>query len=200
MPYSPNNPNYILVLALVECGLETTYDLKLQAGISVGQSGPVLQHLQKAGLLTAEPGTRRSLRYTITAKGESELLAVLAAGKTESWWIGKSGFFGSIPRAVLLAWLASDLEDFPKWLGYAEDELRAAAQRTAMEAEDLRNQMERLHRSASPRKRQLLIGTTFRWIKAQADALLLEAQAELVDTLAPLITDLPPAPPISAKD
>lgn len=199
MPFSANNPNHILVLALVECGSKTTYDLKLQAGMSVGQSVPVLQHLERSGLLTVEPGTRRSLRYSITAKGKSELSAALASGKDENWWIGKFGFFESIPRAVLLAWLASDLEDFPKWLHYAEEELQAAAQRTAQEAVDLGKQMERLRRSPSPRGRPLLVGTTYRWIKAQADSLLLEAQAELVDTLAPLITDLPPAPQIPPK-
>jgi DNA-binding PadR family transcriptional regulator len=200
MPISLNNPNHILVLALVECGMKTTYDLKLQAGMSVGQTGPVLQHLERAGLLTAEPGTRRSLRYSITDKGESELRAVLAAGKAESWWVGKFGFFESIPRAVLLAWLASDLEDFPKWLGYAEEELKAVAQRNKQEAEDLRNQMERLRRNPSPRGRPLLVGMTYRWMKAETDALLVEAQAELVDTLAPLLTDLPPAPRLSAEE
>jgi DNA-binding PadR family transcriptional regulator len=199
MPYSANNPNHILVLALVECGLKTTYDLKLQAGMSVGQSGPVLQHLERSGLLTAEPGTRRSLRYSITVKGKSELRAALASGKDDSWWVGKFGFFESIPRAVLLAWLASELEDYPKWLGYAEEELQASAQRAAQEAADLRNQMERLRRNPSPRGRPLLVGTTYRWMKVQTDALLLEAQAELVDTLAPLLTDLPPAPPIPPK-
>jgi DNA-binding PadR family transcriptional regulator len=194
MHYSLNNPNHILVLALVESGLKTTYDLKLHAAMSVGQSGPVFQHLERAGLLTAEPGTRSSLRYSITDKGESELRAVLAAGKIESWWVGKFGFFESIPRAVLLAWLASDLEDFPRWFGYAEEELQAAAQRAKLEAEDLRNQMERLRRNPSPRRRPLLVGISYRWLKAQTDALLLEAQAELVETLAPLLTDLPPAP------
>jgi DNA-binding PadR family transcriptional regulator len=200
MPDSLNNPNHILVLALVESGLKTSYDLKLQAGISVGQAGPVLQHLERAGLLTAEAGTRRSLRYSITDKGASELRAVLAIGKAESWWVGKFGFFESIPRAVLLAWLASDLEDFPIWLGYAEEELQAAAQRAKQEAEDLRNQMERLRRNPSPRGRPLLVGMTYRWMKAETDALLLEAQAELVDTLAPLLTDLPPAPQLPADE
>jgi DNA-binding PadR family transcriptional regulator len=200
MPHGLNNPNHILVLALVETGLKTTYDLKLQAGISVGQTGPVLQHLERAGLLTAEPGTRRSLRYSITDKGASQLRAVLATGKTESWWVGIFGFFESIPRAVFLAWLASDLDDFPRWLGYAEEELQAAAQRAKQEAEDLRNQMERLRRNPAARGRPLLVGTTYRWMKAETDALLLAAQAELVDTLAPLLTDLPPAPKLLTEE
>ena len=200
MPYSSNSPNHILILALVECGLKTTYDLKLQAGVSVGQSGPVLQHLEKAGLLTAEPGTRRSQRYSITAKGKSELRAAIASGKNENWWVGTFGFFESIPRAVLLAWLASELEDFPKWLGYAEEELQAAAQRTEQEAEDLRNQMERLRRNPSPRGKPLLVGTTYRWLKATTQAALLKAQTELVNELAPLLTDLPAASGLPAKE
>jgi hypothetical protein len=52
----------------------------------------------------------------------------------------------------------------------------------------------RLRRNPSPQARPRLVGLTYRWVKAQTDALLLEAQAELVDTLAPLLTDLPPAP------
>jgi DNA-binding MarR family transcriptional regulator len=189
-----DNPSQILVLALVESGLETTYDLKLQAGMSVGQAGPVLQQLERAGLLTAQPGARRSLRYSITEKGESELRAVFAAGQAESWWVGRFGLFESIPRAALLAWLASEPKDSGSWLGYAEEELQAAALRAKQEANDLHKQLDRLRRNSSSRRRPLLIGATYRWMKVQTNAVLLEAQAELVETLAPLLTDLPSAP------
>jgi hypothetical protein len=134
------------------------------------------------------------MHYSITAKGKRELRAASAAGKTENWWVGKFGFYESLPRAVLLAWLASDLKDSPKWLAYAQEELQAALQRTKQEAKDLRDQMERLRRSSSSRARPLLVGTTYRWIKATAEAALLKAQTELVDELAPSLTDLPPAP------
>jgi DNA-binding PadR family transcriptional regulator len=198
--FDRRNPTQILVLVLVKCGLGTPYDLKSQAGMSVGQSGPVLKLLEKARLLTTEPGARNSLRYSITEKGHTELRAALASGKSERWWVGKLGFFESIPRAVLLAWLGSDLGDFPKWLGYAQEELQLAARKTAQDAEALRVRMERLRSNPSPLEKAILVGTTYRWMKTTADALLLEAQAELVDTLAPLLTDLPPAPQFGLEE
>jgi DNA-binding PadR family transcriptional regulator len=191
--FDRGNPTQILILALVKCGLRTPYDLKSLAGMSVGQSGPVLKRFEKARLLTAEPGARNSLRYTITEKGHAELRAALASGKTERWWVGKQGFFESIPRTVLLAWLGSDLDDFPKWLGYAQEELQLAARRNSQEAEALYVRMERLRSNPSPLEKAILVGTTYRWMKTTSDALLLEAQAELLDTLAPQLTDLPPA-------
>jgi DNA-binding MarR family transcriptional regulator len=194
------SPTQVLVLALVRCGLRTPYDLKSQAGMSVGQSSPVLKLLERARLLTTEPGPRGSLRYFTTEKGEAELRAAVALGKNENWWVGKFGVFESIPRAVLLAWLGSDLEDFPKWLGYAQEELLLAAHRTEQEAEDLRVRMERLRLNPSPFSKPILVGTTYRWMRTTADAALLKAQAELMDDLAPLLTDLPPAPQFGSEE
>jgi DNA-binding PadR family transcriptional regulator len=198
--FDRRNPTQILVLALVNCGLRTPYDLKSQSGMSVGQSSPVLKLLEKARLLTSEPGTRKSLRYAITEKGRAELRVALESGKSERWWVGKQGFFESMPRAVLLAWLGSDLNDFPKWLGYAQDELQLEAHRTAQEAEALHVRMERLGSNPTPSEKAKLVGTTYQWMKATAESLLLEAQAELMDTLAPLLTDLSPAPQFGSEE
>ena len=200
MSFKPKTPTQILVLALVRCGLGTTYDLKSQAGMSVGQTGPVLKLLEESCLLSAEPGTRSSLRYSITKKGRSELRAALASGTNENWWVGKFGFFESIPRAVFLAWLCSDLDGSTKWLGYAQEELRLEARRTEQVAEDLRDRIERLLRNPSNRGKPILAGTTYRWIKATTDAALLKGQAELVATLAPILVDLPRAPQFGPEE
>ncbi len=64
----------LLVLALVQSGLATTYDLKSIAGLSVGSTAPILARLEQAGLVEApEPGIRSSRRFTITKAGKKYL-------------------------------------------------------------------------------------------------------------------------------
>jgi hypothetical protein len=43
----------LFILALVQAGLATTYDLKSKAGLSVGSTAPVLARLEEAGLIGA---------------------------------------------------------------------------------------------------------------------------------------------------
>ncbi len=112
-PKKPN-PLQVLLLALIKYGHSTPYDLKSLAGMSVGLTLGPLKRLQEAGLLSCESGPRNKLQYTLTQRGDDELRAALETGKKQDWWLGKFGIFESVPRAILLAWLSSDLENAPK--------------------------------------------------------------------------------------
>jgi DNA-binding PadR family transcriptional regulator len=194
------NPLQVLLLALIKYGHSTPYDLKSLAGMSVGLTLGPLKRLQEAGLLSCESGPRNKLQYTLTQKGDNELRAALEAGKKQNWWLGTFGIFESVPRAILLAWLSSDLENAPEWLGHAAEELLSEASNKEREAEDLRRKMERIKQLFSEDERieekGRLIATTYQWMKAVTDAAHLKAQAELVRTLTPVLLDLPPAPPL----
>lgn len=144
------------------------------------------------------------MQYTLTQKGDDELRAALEAGKKQDWWLGTFGIFESVPRAILLAWLSSDLENAPRWLGHAAEELLSEASTKEREAEDLRRKMQRIKllfpEDQRIEEKGLLIATTYQWMKAVTDAAHLKAQAELVRTLAPVLLDLPPAPPLPDRD
>ena len=60
----------LFILALVQRNCATPYDLKSQAGISVGSSAPVLERLEKAGFIKgSDPGVRDRRRFVITKSG-----------------------------------------------------------------------------------------------------------------------------------
>ena len=64
----------LLLLALVQRGLQTPYDLKTRAGLSVGTAAPVLARLEEGGWIEADKaGARRSRRFSITKAGEKRL-------------------------------------------------------------------------------------------------------------------------------
>jgi DNA-binding PadR family transcriptional regulator len=185
------------LLALVKFGQSTPYDLKNLAGMSVGLTLSPLKRLQEAGLLNCETGSRNKLQYTLTQKGDDELRAALEDGKKQDWWLKDFGIYESLPRAILLAWLSSDLEN-AAWLSRAVEDLLHQANSKDVEAERLRRKMERIKMlfplDEDLREQGQLVATTYHWMKTVADAALLKAQAELVKTLAPVLRDLPPAP------
>lgn len=198
-PRKPN-PLRVLLLALVKSGLSTPYELKSLAGMSVGLTLGPLKRLEKAGLLSCESGTRNKLQYTLTEEGDAELRAALEAGKRQDWWLDTFGIYESLPRAILLAWLSSDLENAPEWLDRAAEDLLHEASGKEGKAEDLRRKMERIQRlfpeDENIQETKRLIATTYEWMKTVTDAALLKAQAELVRTLTPVLLNLPPAPPL----
>jgi DNA-binding PadR family transcriptional regulator len=58
------------LLALIEAGVRTPYDMMSKAGVSLGSSLPALNRLSKAGLLQVSPGPARRIRvFTPTEKG-----------------------------------------------------------------------------------------------------------------------------------
>lgn len=198
------NPLQVLLLVLIKFGHSTPYDLKSLAGMSVGLTLGPLKRLQEAGFLNCKSGPRNKLQYTITRKGDDELRAALEEGKKQDWWLETFGVYESLPRAILLAWLSSDLENAPEWLGRAMEDLLHQASRKEGEAEDIRRRMDRI-KLLFPEDERIeeqgrLIATTYQWMKTMADAALLKAQAELVRTLAPVLLDLPAAPALPNRE
>src|SRR5580698_8515695 len=63
----------LFVLAAVQAGLDSAYDLNKSADLSVGATLPLLSRLEKAGLLRSKAAARRSKQYSVTAEGRSVL-------------------------------------------------------------------------------------------------------------------------------
>ncbi|HEV2132629.1 MAG TPA: PadR family transcriptional regulator [Terracidiphilus sp.] len=90
----------LFVLALVESGLSTPYDLKSAADISPGASIPALRRLVSEGLvIQAKPGSRGRTDHKITAQGRRRL----KDGWRELIDDGPSGDLDADLRAALLA-------------------------------------------------------------------------------------------------
>jgi DNA-binding PadR family transcriptional regulator len=198
-PRGPN-PLQVLLLALVKYGISTPYELKSLAGMSVGLTLGPLRRLEEAGRLSCERGNRNKLQYTLTQKGEDDFRAALEEGRKKDWWLATFGIFESIPRAIVLAWLSSDMKDARRWLRNAAEDLLRQAKTKGQEAEGLQRKMERF-KLRSPddediKEQGLFIATTYQWMKTVSDAALLEKQAELVDTLMPALLSLMPPPPL----
>ena len=68
----------VFLLALIDSGVTTSYDMREQAGISVGASRPALQRLERQGL--AEQGkaeARNKLAFRLTRRGHHAKLTGL---------------------------------------------------------------------------------------------------------------------------
>ena len=113
----------LLVLALVRHGLETPYDLKAKADVSLGSSIPVLNRMEAEGLLkVTKPQARRSRRFTITPKGAQVL-------KHE--WTEVLDDPTNDPEAILriayLVWLNGSSQNAAAYLYQAADRLKSMA-------------------------------------------------------------------------
>ncbi len=64
----------LFILALLGTGVDTTYRLREQAGVSVGAAVPALGRLGKQGLIRRQiVGTRGKTRFTLTSAGRKAL-------------------------------------------------------------------------------------------------------------------------------
>lgn len=109
----------LLVLAMVQLGLETPYDLKAKAGLSLGSTIPLLARLTKAGLLKAsDPDRRNSRKYSVTREGASALRhgwkPMLKPGAMDA---------DSILRIAYLAWQGGARAEGVKFLRDAAGDL-----------------------------------------------------------------------------
>jgi DNA-binding MarR family transcriptional regulator len=197
------SPLQIQLLVFVKLGLATPYDLITQAGLSVGLTSPALKRLEEAGLLASTPGSRRSMRYALTEKGEKQLKGALETGGPLSWLIERSGTFDSVPRAAILAWATQGREEAARCLDRAREELKFQSQQKQSEADQLRSAVNRLKEMPVDMfeddvdsRKGVLLATSYRWLKAQSDASLLKLQSESVASIAPSLQELPDFPSI----
>jgi len=67
----------LFVLALLQSGMATTYDLKSKAGLSVGSTSPILSRLEKSSLVEAPKAERRrgARGFSINTAGRKRLSA-----------------------------------------------------------------------------------------------------------------------------
>jgi DNA-binding PadR family transcriptional regulator len=94
----------LFVLALIDGGVSTPYELQKAAGLSQGATIPALQRLLEARLVRqGRPGVRRRTNYKVTAAGRK----MLKAGWLPLIDAGPSGDIDSDLRVALLAILGS---------------------------------------------------------------------------------------------
>ena len=90
----------LFVLALIEDGVSTPYELQKAAGLSPGATIPVLRRLLEGGLVrTGKPGARSRMSYGLTAAGHHRL----RDGWKDMTTAGPSGNLDADLRAALLA-------------------------------------------------------------------------------------------------
>jgi DNA-binding MarR family transcriptional regulator len=120
----------LLLLALVQRGLHTPYDLNVRAGLSVGTTTPVLARLEKGGWIEAdEMGVRRSRRFSITKSGERRLKS-----EWKSLLGGRQTTTDEILRIVYLSRVLGNASTAAEFAARASGDLAALGEMKQMEA------------------------------------------------------------------
>ena len=118
----------LFILALIDGGVSTPYELQKSAGLSQGATIPALQRLLEARLVRqGKPGARRRTGYKVTAAGKK----ALKAGWLPLIDAGPSGDIDSDLRVALLAiWGSGDSRVAADFLRESADK-KMALQATA---------------------------------------------------------------------
>jgi DNA-binding PadR family transcriptional regulator len=145
----------LFILAMVQQGLTTPYELKTRASLSLGSTVPALFRLEKSGLVKAsEAGARRSRNFSITAKGTKALVPGWKEQLTE-----EHTDLDSILRVAYLAWQHGDARACQEFMKRSADELRGWAGSLTAESERLAGKI-----GAEPD------GSTFVWMSKHCAA------------------------------
>src|ERR1051325_1130641 len=129
----------LFLLALVQSGLATPYELKAKAGLSVGSTAPVIERLEKDGFIAgSKPGVRNSRRFEITKTGRKKL---------QSDWQSLLGSqpsgFDTILRITYIAWLLGRRDTVSKFIHKSASTLRSVAAIRSAEADQLLTGLDR---------------------------------------------------------
>jgi DNA-binding PadR family transcriptional regulator len=113
----------LFVLALIDGGVSTPYELQKLAGLSQGATIPALQRLLEARLVRqGKPGARRRIDYKVTAAGRK----TLKAGWQPLFEDGPSGDIDSDLRVALLTiWGSGDSRLAAEFLRESADRKKA---------------------------------------------------------------------------
>jgi DNA-binding PadR family transcriptional regulator len=158
----------LLLLALLQDGLGTPYDLKSRADISLGSSIPALNRLEADGLIEAsDPKSRRSRRFTLKTKGRTAL--------KKDWSEHLQSPTTDVESILRIAYLAC-LNKSP---GKAAVFLEAAADR-------LRGLAAMAHAEATrfDRRGAKVDNDALRWLRARVDERRVKAEAQELSVLA----------------
>ncbi len=158
----------LFVLAMVRHGLETPYDLKTKAGLSLGSTVPALARLEKDGLVKAsEKGARGSRKFSVTARG-AKVLAQEWPGQLTS----DQTDLDSILRVAYLAWQHGNAKACQEFLKRSAAGLRGWAGSLRAESERLFGKVE-----------SVPDGNTFMWMSKHCEAARAEADAAALTEL-----------------
>ena len=194
-------PLGVFLLALVEFGLSTPYELLSKAGLGTGLTSPALKRMKEAGFLTSRPGPRNRVRYAITKKGANLLRKTLKPGSANYWQLGQTDMFESLPRGIILAWLHAGVDETHTGVARAAAITAVVAEKRRRDAEDLHASMVRLQadilKDDSITAKGMLVATAYQWIKAECDAALFRMQVEAIGKIESLLLAWPPAPQVT---
>ena len=159
----------LFVLALVQSGMATTYDLKSQAGLSVGSTSPILARLEEAGYVEAPKAERGrgTRRFSITTAGRKHLSTgwtqLLDRRPTDT---------DEILRITYIAWVMGSRDMAATFVENSAAGLGHLAATRQAEVNQLRGTLG-----------GQLGGRAFRWLRTAAEAARLQAQAEALKQL-----------------
>jgi DNA-binding PadR family transcriptional regulator len=170
----------LLLLTLIRDGIETPYELKTRADISLGSAVPALARLETDGLLkTSGPEARRSRRFELTPKGHRALKLDwsehLRSATTD---------VDSVLRIAYLCWLNGRVLDASIFLDRAADRVAGMATIAAAESTRFRRRSGEVN------------SDSIRWLRARVQARRIRAEAEALRNLA---AELKEAPVLKAK-
>jgi DNA-binding MarR family transcriptional regulator len=188
----------VFLLVLVDAGVASPYDLLKKVGLGAGLTSPALKRLEESGVLTSTDGPRNRKKYVLTKKGTEWLDQIMKPGQ-EIWTYGRVNSFDALPRGIILSWLHyGDPREVHQCIARAVDDLEFMSKAKKQEAQSiydvLRRQQAEMIREKSGSAKGQLVATTYRWLKAEAEAKLLRREAETAKDLHDLVAVLPEAP------
>jgi DNA-binding PadR family transcriptional regulator len=158
----------LLLLALLQDGISTPYELKSRADISLGSSIPALTRLEADGLIQAsDPQSRRSRRFTLNTKGRSAL--------KKDWSVHLQSSTTDVESILRITYLAC----LNKSSGKAAVFLEAAADRLRGLATTAHAEATRFGKSGAKVDNEEL-----RWLRARVDERRVKAEAQELSALA----------------
>ena len=158
----------LFILALVEKGLTTPYQLMTKAGISLGSSLPALRRLREAELISqSKTMARGAKKFTILPAGRKALVEGL-----KNQLSSHPTDLESMLRIACLASMNGSERDYRRVLNESAASLRSQSKRAMAEATELASRM-------SDRNR----GENFRWLRVHLEAHRLQAEAQALESL-----------------
>lgn len=170
------SPLEILLLALVRRGVSTSYDLWTKAALPLGATSRALKRLQAARLLVSITGTRKSKRFTLTAKGEHELRRCWDYLASQAGPVSMEAAL----RVAFLGWLFGQPAKASSYVSWAIDELRLRASARKRDAEEIGAHLTDLWQPGNlPASADAsIMAAAYRWATSCAEAKVTEAEAE----------------------
>jgi DNA-binding PadR family transcriptional regulator len=173
----------LMLLAMVQRGIPTSYELLTKAGLSVGATSRTLKRLESDGLVKSTSGPRTSQRFALTPKGERYL--------KQHWeFIEKKAppiSFESALRILYLCWLFGQPNIASIQAKRAVEELRFRAKQQDAHADGIRDRFEFLWQPGNESESESsvsVLGSVYRWLKTTTDATVLRAQADALEKAA----------------